>query len=75
MEWLRRLIGSSTAGGPRPTRRITVDRPLVIKSPRIGFFNLLDSSAESILKKIKKLFGLFLLRSRKVTSVRQCAMF
>jgi hypothetical protein len=56
MEWLKRLIGSSTTAGPRPTRRITVGHPLVIKSPRIGFFNLLDLSAGSILEEDKKAF-------------------
>ena len=56
MEWLRRLIGSSTTSGPRPTRRITVDHPLVIESPRIGFFNLLELSEESILEEDKQAF-------------------
>lgn len=57
MQWLKRLIGSSTAVGPRQTRRITVDHPLVIEAPRIGFFNLLDLSAESILEEDKRAFG------------------
>jgi hypothetical protein len=35
---------------------MTVERPLVIKSPRIGFFNLLDSSAKSILEEDKQAF-------------------
>lgn len=50
MEWLKRILGSSS------TRRITVDNPLVIESPRIGFFNLLDSSARSILEEDKQAF-------------------
>jgi len=57
MEWLKRLIGSSATGGSQPTRRrITLDHPLVIESPRIGFFNLLDLSAESILEEDKQAF-------------------
>jgi hypothetical protein len=59
MEWLKRLLGSSsTPAGSRPTersaRRITLDSPLVIGSPRIGFFNLLDSSAKSIVEEDKQ---------------------
>jgi hypothetical protein len=61
MEWLKRILGSSsTTTGPRPTlrstRRITVDSPLVIKSPRIGFFNLLGSSAKLMLEEDKQAF-------------------
>lgn len=56
MGWLKRLVGSPTTAGPRPTLRITVDHPLVIESPRIGFFNLLDLAGESILEEDKQAF-------------------
>jgi len=54
MKWLTELLGSrSITSEPRRTslvRRITVRNPLVIESPRIGFFNLLGSSAEGLLE-------------------------
>jgi hypothetical protein len=60
MEWLKRILGSSsTPAASRSTRRITVDSPLVIESPRIGFFNLLDSSAKPIVDEDKQAFGSF----------------
>ena len=42
MTWFKQLFGS--------TRRITVNNPLIIQSPRIGFFNLLGSSAQPMLE-------------------------
>jgi hypothetical protein len=37
----------------RVVRRVTFDRPLVIESPRIGFLNLLGSTAQSIVNEDK----------------------
>ena len=59
MEWLKRILSSTTAGtrpASRSSRRITVDNPLVIQCPRIGLFNLLDSSAELIVEEDKEAF-------------------
>ncbi|MGP0019132.1 MAG: hypothetical protein ACLPHP_11230 [Candidatus Sulfotelmatobacter sp.] len=50
MNWLKRLLGST------PTRRITVDEPLVVESPRIGFLNLLGPVAQGILDEDKVAF-------------------
>jgi hypothetical protein len=41
MSFLKNIFGSS--------RRITASAPMTIESPRIGFFNLMGASAESIL--------------------------
>jgi hypothetical protein len=56
VDWLNRLLGTkSDASGSAPpqTRRVTVNDPLVIHSPRIGFLNLLGSSARQILEEDK----------------------
>ena len=45
MNFLKGLFGSGS------TRRITLNNPLVIQSPQIGFLNLMGSSANTILKK------------------------
>lgn len=50
MGFLKRILGPST-------RQITVDNPLVIASPRIGFFNLLGSSAKSMMEEDKLSLG------------------
>src|SRR5260370_35968214 len=55
MEWLKRLLGSSSTpsasgAGPYSVRRVTLNDPLVIVSPRIGFLNLLGTSAQPILE-------------------------
>ena len=47
MTWLKKLFGAQ-AGVPS-VRRVTIRNPFVIKSPRIGLFNLSGSSAENIL--------------------------
>ncbi|HKD15491.1 MAG TPA: hypothetical protein VKE71_13230 [Candidatus Angelobacter sp.] len=46
MKWLTKLLGLRS----RPTGSSYVNHPLVIESPRIGFFNLLDPCAEGIVK-------------------------
>jgi hypothetical protein len=53
MKWLKRLLGSATASESSvgsASRIITADSPLIIESPRIGFLNLLGSSAGAILE-------------------------
>jgi hypothetical protein len=59
MKWLKRLLGSSSASESitGTTRRVTVDNPLIIDSPRIGFLNLLGSTAETIIEEDKAAFG------------------
>jgi len=54
MQWLKRLLGSSSTpsasgAGAYSVRRVTLNDPLVIVSPRIGFLNLLGTSAQPIL--------------------------
>lgn len=59
MEWLKQFLGipnrSSLSGSS--TRRITLNDPLVIKAPRIGFLNLLGSSGQAILKEDQAALG------------------
>lgn len=61
MEWLKRFFAtrqrpdSDTEAGS--LRRVTLRNPLVIESPRIGFFNLLGASARPILEKDKAALG------------------
>lgn len=66
MEWVKRLFGPPAAPkvsrlAERPTRRVTVNDPLVIESPRIGFLNLIGSSALPILEEdqraLRPIFG------------------
>jgi hypothetical protein len=61
MGWLKQLFSASSKGeasGSVPSvRRITLKNPLVIQSPRIGFLNLLDASAEQILEEDKAAIG------------------
>jgi hypothetical protein len=47
VNFLKSLFGSGS------TQRITLDNPLVVHSPRIGFLNLMGSSAETILNEDK----------------------
>ena len=49
MTWRERVFGSS--------RRITVKSPLIIRSPRIGFLNLLGEPAQSMLEEDKAALG------------------
>jgi hypothetical protein len=51
--------GSVSLGqAPEPvTRRVTIDHPLVIRAPRIGFLNLVGSSADEIVKADRKALG------------------
>jgi hypothetical protein len=60
MEWLKRLLGLSTTSEHNPgsssVRRITVKNPLIIQSPRLGFLNLIGSSARSIIEEDKAAF-------------------
>lgn len=55
MQWLKRLLGSTSASesASGSARRITVDNPLIINSPRIGFLNLIGSPAQAILEEDK----------------------
>src|SRR5260370_34070087 len=58
MQWLKRLLGSSSTpsasgAGAYSVRRVTLNDPLVIVSPRIGFLNLLGTSAQPILEEDK----------------------
>jgi len=48
MEWLKRILGSSSPEARPSVRRVTLKDPLIIKSPRIGFLNLLGLSAQTI---------------------------
>jgi len=52
---LKRFFGSfsNNRSIADPTGRITLGNPLVIKTPRIGFLNLMGSSAETILNQDK----------------------
>jgi hypothetical protein len=58
MRWLKRLIGaSSSAGSPGDSslrRRVDVNHPLVVRSPRIGFLNLMGSPAQQIMEEDKQ---------------------
>ncbi len=49
MNWLQRVFGSS--------RRVTAKSPLVLKSPKIGFLNLLGSNGQSFVEQDKAAFG------------------
>ncbi|HKC66517.1 MAG TPA: hypothetical protein VKB86_22930 [Pyrinomonadaceae bacterium] len=51
MNWLKQLFRAES------TRRITVDNPLIIESPRIAFLNLSGSVAESLLNEDKDAFA------------------
>src|SRR5690242_19483019 len=59
MGWLRRLFGTGKTPDPGApsTRLVTVDDPLIITAPRIGFLNLLGSSAQTTLEADKASFG------------------
>ena len=52
MELLKRLFGAGkTSDSVAPsTRRVSLNDPLIINAPRIGFLNLLGSSAQTILE-------------------------
>jgi len=47
------------------TGRVTLNNPLVIASPRIGFLNLLGSSAQAILEEDKASFASLFARSEE----------
>ena len=62
MKWLDRLFGSRSTrpdlqSGPGVTRKITARNPLIIASPKIGFFNLLGPSGQAILAEDKAALG------------------
>jgi hypothetical protein len=47
MRWLKQLFGAE------PTRRVTVDNPLIIESPRIAFLNLIGPEGEALVNEDK----------------------
>jgi len=53
MNWLKQLFGTDS------TRRVTVDNPLIIESPRIAFLNLIGPTAEALMKHDKDALGSF----------------
>ena len=59
MEWPKRLFGSisETESQVGSTWQITSNNPLIIKSPRIGFLNLIGSSAETIVNEDRAALG------------------
>lgn len=58
MKWLKNLFDSSSketgSQSSVPTVRVDVHHPLIIRSPRIGFLNLIGPSAETILREDKE---------------------
>jgi len=57
MEWLKRFVGLKSSETRRTSvRQVTVNNPLVVSSPRIGFFNLLGPAAQSIVEEDKRAF-------------------
>ncbi|HEY6339160.1 MAG TPA: hypothetical protein VIW68_11765 [Candidatus Sulfotelmatobacter sp.] len=57
MDWLKRSFSSLRPESRRPSvRRVTVDEPLVVSSPKIGFFNLLGATAQAIVDADKQGF-------------------
>lgn len=62
MQWLKSLFsGKSAVAENYPTRRITHNRPLVIKDPTVGFLNLMGASVRPLvdedLTALKPLFS------------------
>lgn len=65
MNWLQRVFGSS--------RRVTVKSPLELKSPKIGFLNLLGSTGRSLLEEDKAALGpIFPASEVSDTAMPQC---
>ena len=56
MDWLKRIFGSSSSQARPSVRLVTAKDPLLVKSPRIGFLNLLGLPAQSIIEEDKKAF-------------------
>jgi hypothetical protein len=48
MKWLKQLFGTEL------TRRVTVDNPLIVESPRIAFLNLAGAAGEVLLNEDKR---------------------
>lgn len=57
MGWLNRIFGSTELSSAGSVRKITNRNPLVIRSPRIGFFNLIGESADRIIDEDKAALG------------------
>ena len=53
MKYFKPLFGTLPNFWPRSVHRITVDHPLIIASPRIGFFNLMGPAAHEIVEEDK----------------------
>jgi hypothetical protein len=58
MRWLKNLMGSSSStgspGGSSLRQHVDVNHPLVVRSPRIGFLNLMGPSAQQIMEEDKQ---------------------
>jgi hypothetical protein len=55
MAWLKRLFGGSASEEPLTAHRaVTVENPLAVQSPKIGYFNLLGPSGQSIIDEDKR---------------------
>ena len=55
MQWLKRIFGGSGAAGIQSqTRTVTVKNPLIIRSPKLGFLNLIGAAASAAIEQDKK---------------------
>ena len=69
MEWLKRILGSGEGAGTQgPTRMVTLKNPLVIRSPKIGFLNLVGPSASAAMKQDEKDLSAFFTAVEESTS-------
>jgi hypothetical protein len=51
MKWLNSLLGRKDLGGESyTTRRVTLENPLIIQDPKIGFLNLMGALARPLIK-------------------------
>jgi hypothetical protein len=57
MGWLKSIFGSSGSEQQATARRGTVKNPLVVQSPKIGYFNLLGASGQSIIDEDQKVLN------------------
>jgi hypothetical protein len=51
MNWLKQLFGTES------TRRITVDNPLIVESPRLAFLNLAGSKGDALMNEDKRVLA------------------
>jgi len=51
MGWLKQLFGTVSS------RRVTIDNPLIVETPRIGFINLVGPAGESLVNEDKRVLA------------------